>query len=58
MSKGTSREGGVPTLGSDAAPLERFSDVEADGNERIIYDVDVENAWIQSDVYYAGEDCV
>jgi hypothetical protein len=47
-----------PTVGVDAQPLARYASVEADGGEMIVYDKEDEDAWIQSDVYAASEECV
>ena len=47
-----------PTVGIDANPLERFADVSTDDGELLVYDRENEDAWIQSNLYYAREACV
>lgn len=37
-----------PTLGVDAVPLARYDDVEAETGDLLVYDVENEDAWIQS----------
>lgn len=43
--------GDCPTIGVDAAALERFTATTTDDGDLLIYDEDVEDAWIQSDVH-------
>lgn len=54
---GTTCPDDCSTLGVDARPLVRYRDVEAENGGWIVYDDDVEDAWIQSDVYYPRATC-
>lgn len=47
-----------PSLGIDANPLNRYTDVNTGEGEWLIYDEDAESAWIQSNVYYARANCI
>lgn len=44
----------VPSVGVDAISLARYSDVETDDGELIIYDEKLEEGWIQSDYWLAA----
>jgi hypothetical protein len=46
-----------PTVGVEATPLSPFGDVATD-DEWLIYDVDNERGWIQSNLYLSRESCV
>lgn len=37
------------TLGPDARAYERYAQVELDEDTLLVYDIEVENAWISSD---------
>ena len=37
------------TIGSDVVELSRYADISLENGEVVIYDVDNEDAWIQSD---------
>lgn len=50
-------EGDCPTIGVEAAALERFADVSTDDDDLLIYDREEVDAWIQSDLYFARESC-
>jgi len=39
-----------PTVGVDAQDYDRYADLTTADGEVIVYDLDVETAWIQSDV--------
>jgi len=47
-----------PTLGIDAASLSRYDDVEADDGDLLVYDVENEDAWVQSTVHADRADMV
>lgn len=47
--------GNCPTIGVDAEDLERFTALTTDDGDVVIYDEEVEDAWIQSDVHLALE---
>jgi hypothetical protein len=47
-----------PTVGADAVALDEFDDVETESGDRLIYDREDEDAWIQSDVHADREDLV
>jgi len=49
--------GECPSLGVDAAELEEFANVQTGEGEVLIYDVENEDAWIQSTVYFDREAC-
>jgi len=51
-------DGDCPTIGVEATPLGPYGDVATDGGQWLIYDVDDEGAWIQSDLYLSRESCV
>lgn len=54
MSSSSGRPGeNCPTLGVDAVSLDRFVDVRTNESELLIYDQESEDAWIQSDMYFA-----
>lgn len=38
-----------PSIGVDAVSLERYSAVQTDDSQLIVYDERIEDAWIQSD---------
>lgn len=38
-----------PSVGVDAVALDRYSGVETDDGQYIVYDEEIEEAWIQSD---------
>lgn len=46
------------TVGVEAVPLEQYVSIDTTDGERILYDREVENAWIQSDVYFPCESLV
>jgi hypothetical protein len=48
-------DGNCPSLGIEATPLERFADVSTEDGQLLVYDRNDEDAWIQSDLYYARE---
>lgn len=39
------------TLGVDAVPLDDFDEMETDDGDLIVYDVNGEDVWVQSDRY-------
>jgi hypothetical protein len=47
-----------PTLGLDAVSLSRYDDIEAADGDLLVYDVENEDAWIQSTVYADRADLV
>jgi hypothetical protein len=47
-----------PTLGIDAVSLSRYDDIETDEGDLLVYDVENEDAWIQSTVYANRADLV
>lgn len=47
-----------PTVGVDATDLLVFDDVETAEGDRLVYDAETEDAWIQSDVYADRADLV
>jgi hypothetical protein len=50
MAASTKDGGGeFETIGVEAADMSRYEDVQVENGEVIIYDRDVESAWIQSD---------
>ncbi|MFD1564477.1 hypothetical protein ACFR99_13075 [Haloarchaeobius amylolyticus] len=49
MSTDTTHPNQQPTIGVDAAPLERYSAVQTETDQLIVYDEQEEDAWIQSD---------
>lgn len=49
MSIDTTRPQMQSTIGVDAAPLERYLAVRTDGAQLIVYDEQIDDAWIQSD---------
>lgn len=49
------QEGDCPTFGVETVRLERFADVGTDDGERIVYDAEEEDAWIQADLYFPRE---
>ena len=51
-------DGDCPTIGVEAAVLERYGDVATEDGQWLIYDVDEEAGWIQSDLYLSRESCV
>jgi len=51
-------DGDCPTVGVEATPLERYGDVATEDGQWLIYDLDHERAWIQSDLYLSRESCV
>lgn len=48
----------LPSIGVDAVSLARYSDVETDDDELIVYDEKREDAWIQSDQWYVAVEMV
>lgn len=46
------------TVGVDAQPLERYEDIESEDGDLIVYDAEVQDAWIQSDMFYPVSTCV
>jgi len=61
-SAGTENDGcaarSFPTVGADAAELRAFDDVETADSDRLVYDSENENAWIQSAVHGDRADLV
>jgi len=51
-------DGECPSLGVDAASLEGFADVSTGEGEVLVYDVDNEDAWVQSELSFARSACV
>lgn len=49
MSTDTTHPTKPATIGVEAASLERYSVVRTDGAQLIVYDEQVDDAWIQSD---------
>jgi hypothetical protein len=43
------------TLGVDAVPLDDFDDMESGDGDLIVYDVNEEEAWVQSSLYVSRE---
>jgi hypothetical protein len=43
------------TLGVDAVPLDDFGEMESGGGDLIVYDVNEEDAWVQSSLYVSRE---
>lgn len=43
---------GNPTVGIDAREYDRYADLTTANGEVILYDIDVETAWIQSDLAF------
>lgn len=48
----------LPSVGIDAVSLARYSDVETDNDEMIVYDEEAEDAWIQSNQWCAATEIV
>lgn len=46
------------TVGVDAQHLERYEDIESEDGDLIVYDAEVQDAWIQSDVFFPVSTCV
>ncbi|WP_265108541.1 hypothetical protein [Halosolutus halophilus] len=49
MSADTTPRDQQSTIGVDAVPLERYSAVQTDDSQLLVYDELTEDAWIQSD---------
>jgi hypothetical protein len=49
MAASTDERGEFETIGVEAADMSRYADVQVEDGEVIVYDRDVESAWIQSD---------
>jgi len=49
MSTDTTHPDQQPTIGVDAAPLERYSAIQTETDQLIVYNEQNEDAWIQSD---------
>ena len=47
-----------PSVGVDAVGLQRYEDVTTYEGDLLVYDVESEDAWIQSDCYYSLESCI
>lgn len=47
-----------PTVGVDGKPLERYRRVTTSEAEMLVYDREVDAAWIQSDLYVRLDTCV
>ena len=45
----------VPSVGVDVVELDRYADIETEDGELIVYDEDVPEGWIQTDVWTAVE---
>ena len=43
------------SVGIEATPLERYSAVELDGGELIVYNQEINDAWIQSDLWVEAQ---
>lgn len=52
----TDRTDRLPSMGVDAVALDRYSGIETDDGEFVVYDEEVEDAWIQSDTWTAVDD--
>lgn len=49
------RTGDCPTVGVDATSIDRFTATTTDDGDLLLFDEELEDAWIQSDVYLSAE---